>query len=956
MPSVPAPLATYRLQFHRRFRFEDARALVPYLETLGVTDLYASPILQARKGSSHGYDVTDSTRLNPELGKRGEFDALTGALKDRGMGLVLDIVPNHMSASSENRWWMDVLENGAGSPFASYFDIDWHSPKKALEKKVLLPVLGGPYGRVLENQELSLRLEKGGFFVHYHGLKLPLALKSYARILAHRLEVLEGNFGPDHPSFRELWGLIADIEHLPDPSSADPARAGERFRAGESIRKRLYRMYQGRAEVRAHIDETLRIYRGAKGDAASFDFLDRLLAEQPYWLSFWRLANEEINYRRFFAISDLVSLRVEDPFVFDATHDFVLRLAKEGSVTGLRVDHIDGLYDPMSYLARIRNRLAPAGGGGPRDGFFVLVEKILAEGEDLPADWPVSGTTGYDFLNAATGVFASAAGTRALGETYDRFLGGAQEFGEMVYEKKKLVMDTLFAGEMHSLGQHLAGLAEQDRYARDLPRKELRQALIEVTASFSVYRTYIRGFDISARDRRYLGKALKEAMHRGTEASAPVFDFLRRVLLLESPAFAAEGQRQEWLRFLMRWQQFTGPIMAKGYEDTALYVFNRLTSLNEVGGEPAGFGVSVNAFHKRAGETAARWPQTMNATGTHDTKRSEDIRARINVLSEVPEEWAKRLLHWSDGNRALKRTVGDRPVPDPGEEILLYQTLLGAWPLEPGEMDSFPERVRDYMVKAVREAKVHTRWIRPNPEYERAVRDFVTALLVDGEGAPFREDFLPFQAKVAHYGAQNGLAQLTLKIASPGVPDFYQGAELWDLRLVDPDNRGPVDFPLRIRLLAELKERERRGLIPLVGELLPAWQDGRIKLFVTYRALNFRRERRDLFLSGAYLPLSASGGNKEHVLAFARRYKAHWAVAAVPRLVTRLSPPGAFPLGQEAWGSRSGLLLPEGAPDRWRNAITGEEIRVSPGRGKKTLPLHAVFRHLPVALLSNIAE
>jgi len=525
-----------------------------------------------------------------------------------------------------------------------------------------------------------------------------------------------------------------------------------------------------------------------------------------------------------------------------------------------------------------------------------------------------------------------------------------------VYEKKKLVMDTLFAGEMHSLGQHLAGLAEQDRYARDLPRKELRQALIEVTASFPVYRTYIRGFDISARDRRYLGKALKEAMHRGTEASAPVFDFLRRVLLLESPAFAAEGQREEWLRFLMRWQQFTGPIMAKGYEDTALYVFNRLTSLNEVGGEPAGFGVSVNAFHKRAGETAARWPHTMNATGTHDTKRSEDIRARINVLSELPEEWAKRLLHWSDGNRALKRTVGDRPVPDPGEEILLYQTLLGAWPLEPGEMGSFPERVRDYMVKAVREAKVHTRWIRPNPEYERAVRDFVTALLVDGEGAPFREDFLPFQAKVAHYGAQNGLAQLTLKIASPGIPDFYQGAELWDLRLVDPDNRGPVDFPLRVRLLAELKEQERQGLIPLVGELLPAWKDGRIKLFVTCRALNFRRERRDLFLSGAYLPLSASGGNKEHVLAFARRYKTHWAVAAVPRLVTRLSPPGAFPLGQEAWGSGSGLLLPEGAPDRWRNAITGEEIRVSPGRGKKTLPLHAVFRHLPVALLSNISE
>ena len=956
MPSVRVPLATYRLQFHRRFRFEDARALVPYLETLGVTDLYASPMLTARKGSTHGYDVTDPTRLNPELGKESDFDALTGELKGRRMGLLLDIVPNHMSASSENRWWMDVLENGAGSTFAPFFDIDWHSPKKALERKVLLPVLGGPYGRVLENQEFSLRLEKGGFFVHYHGLKLPLALKSYARILAHRLEVLEGNFGPDHPSFRDLWGLITDIEHLPEAASADPARAGERLRSEESIRERLYRMYQGRAEVRAHIDETLRIYRGRKEDATSFDPLDRLLAEQPYWLSFWRLANEEINYRRFFAISDLVSIRVEDPKVFDATHDLVLRLAREEKVTGLRVDHIDGLYDPMSYLARLRTRLSPADGKRRRDGFFVLVEKILGEGEGLPADWPVSGTTGYDFLNAATGVFVSAAGARALGEAYDRFLGEAREFGTIVYEKKKLVMDTLFAGEMHSLGQHLGRLAEQDRYARDLPRKELRQALIEVTACFPVYRTYIRDFDISARDRRYLGKALKEAMRRGAEASAPVFDFLRRVLLLESPAFAAEGQRGEWLRFLMRWQQFTGPIMAKGYEDTALYVYNRLTSLNEVGGEPAGFGVSVSAFHRRAGEIAVRWPHTMNSTGTHDTKRSEDIRARINVLSEIPEEWAKRLLHWSNGNRALKRTVGGRHVPDPGEEILLYQTLLGAWPLGPGEMDSFPERVREYMVKAVREAKVHTRWIQPNPEYERAIRDFVTALLVDAEGAPFREDFLPFQAKVGHYGAQNGLAQLVLKIASPGIPDFYQGAELWDLRLVDPDNRGAVDFPRRIRMLTELRERERQGIVPLIGELLPAWKDGRIKLFVTCRALNFRRERRDLFLSGAYLPLSAAGGKKEHVLSFARKYGNRWAVAAVPRLVTRLSPPGAFPLGQEAWGAKSGLLLPEGAPDRWRNAVTGEEIRVSPGRGKKTLPLHAVFRHLPVALLSNISE
>jgi (1->4)-alpha-D-glucan 1-alpha-D-glucosylmutase len=507
---------------------------------------------------------------------------------------------------------------------------------------------------------------------------------------------------------------------------------------------------------------------------------------------------------------------------------------------------------------------------------------------------------------------------------------------------------------MHSLGQHLGRLAEQDRYGRDLPRKELRQALVEVTACFPVYRTYIRGFDISARDRRYLGKALKEATRRGTDASAPVFDFLRRVLLLEGPSLAAGEQRGEWLRFLMRWQQFTGPIMAKGYEDTALYVYNRLTSLNEVGGEPSGMGVPMSTFHKRSGGNAARWPHTMNATTTHDTKRSEDVRARINVLSELPEEWEKRLLLWSDWNRGKKRAVGGRPVPDPGEEILLYQTLLGAWPLDPGEMESFPERIRSYMVKAVREAKVHTRWIRPNPEHERAVRDFVTALLDDEGGGRFREDFLAFQVKVAHFGALNGLAQVLLKIASPGVPDFYQGAEMWDLRLVDPDNRGPVDFSLRARLLAELAIREEQGLLPLIEELVPAWKDGRIKLFLTYKALNFRKKWRDLFLSGEYLPLQTSGGNKDHVLAFARKREESWAVTAVPRLVTRLSPQGEFPLGQNAWGTRSGIFLPEGAPQRWRNVLTGEELHIPKGSSRKALSLHAVFRHFPVALLANV--
>jgi len=952
------PSATYRFQFHRRFRFEHAVALVPYLEALGVTDLYASPIFQARRGSAHGYDVTDPTRLNVELGGEGNFDPLVKALQDRGMGLLLDIVPNHMAASVENRWWTDVLESGQGSPFAGFFDIDWHSPKKALNSKVLLPILGGPYGRMIEEQELSLRLEKGGFIVHCHSVRLPVSILSYPRILSLRLSSLEETYGPDHPSFRELWDLITSIEHLGKTVPADAESARDRYASEEGVKERLLRLYTERHEIREHIDETLRMVNGRKGDPASFDALDRILSEQHYWLSFWRLANEEINYRRFFAVSDLVSLRVEDPRVFDAAHELALRLAREGKITGLRVDHVDGLYDPQGYLVRLMQRLTGAEDDNPPAGFYVLVEKILGEEEMLPPEWPVHGTTGYDFLNALNGVFISARGVKTLDDVYARFNGMAQDFRETVHRSKKLIMDTLFAGEMHSLGQHLGRLAEQDRYARDLPRKELRAALIEVTACFPVYRTYARSPELSARDVRHIAKALKWAQQRSTEASTPVFDFLRRVLLLEIPPALAGTEREEWLRFLMRWQQFTGPIMAKGFEDTSLYIYNRLVSMNEVGGNPASAGVPVNAFHIRCGTAADRWPHTMNATTTHDTKRSEDVRARINVLSEIPEEWEKRLQHWSRQNAGKRRIVNGIATPAPGEEILLYQTLLGVWPLEGVDLPGLKSRIESYMVKAIREAKIHTRWIRPNMAHETAVKEFVASLLEDPspDTNAFLADFLPFQRKVAHYGAINSLAQLLLKIASPGVPDIYQGSELWDFSLVDPDNRRPVDYPRRARLLQDLMTMESPGAAPLPPELLSTWEDGRIKLFVTYKALSFRRERKELFLDGAYVPLPVTGGVKEHALAFARKRDDAWAIAAVPRLATRLAPPGDFPLGLGVWGARTVLRLAAEAPGKWRNVFTGEILHASGGNGAKLLHLHAVFHDFPVALLEGLPE
>jgi len=952
------PAATYRLQFHRRFRFEHAAALVPYLDALGITDLYASPIFQARRGSSHGYDVTDPTRLNVELGAEENFESLVSTLKERGMGLLLDIVPNHMAASVENRWWTDVLESGQGSPFSGFFDIDWHSPKKALTNKVLLPILGGPYGRMIEEQEISLRLEKGGFTVHCPSVKLPVSILSYPRILSLRLPSLEETYGPDHPSFRELWDLITTIEHLPKSAEADTEAARERYASEEGIKERLLRLYTERHEIREYVDETLRTVNGRKSDPGSFDHLDRILSEQHYWLSFWRLANEEINYRRFFAVSELVSLRVEDPRVFDASHDLVLRLAREGKVTGLRVDHVDGLYDPHGYLVRLMQRLTGSEDENPSPGFYVLVEKILGRDEALPPAWPIHGTTGYDFMNALNGVFVSAGGVKTLDEIYARFTGAAPDFRETVYRSKRLTMETLFAGEMHSLGQHLGRLAEQDRYARDLPRKELRAAVVEATACFPVYRTYARGHELSARDVRYIAKALKEAQQRSTEASTPVFDFLRRVLLQEIPPSLAGNDREDWLRFLMRWQQFTGPIMAKGFEDTSLYIYNRLVSMNEVGGDPSSAGISVSAFHGRGEMMSSRWPHSMNATSTNDTKRSEDVRARVNVLSEIPEEWEKRLLQWSRLNAGRKRIVNGIATPDPGEEILLYQDLLGAWPLDEKELPGFRNRIENYMVKAIREAKVYTRWMHPNIAHENAVKEFVAALLSDlsPETNQFLADFLPFQGKIAHYGALNSLAQVVLKIAAPGVPDIYQGTELWDFSLVDPDNRRVMDFQSRIRLLNELMNQEHRGLLSLAGELLSSWRDGRLKLYVTYKGLTFRRQRRELFLSGAYLPLPVAGGRKEHALAFARGHDGAWAIAAVPRLMTRLAPPGEFPLGPPAWGARIAVRLPAELPSLWRNVFTGEILHASRTDGAKLLHLHAVFHDFPVALLEGMPE
>lgn len=942
------PTATYRLQFNRHFGFKDAQRLIPYLHSMGISDIYASPILQSRSGSGHGYDVTDPTKLNPEIGTEEEFEALVNELRQHGMGLLLDIVPNHMAASSENPWWMDVLENGPSSTYANFFDIDWRPPDRLLENKVLLPILASPYARTLENQELTLVFEDNGFFIRYMDMRLPVAPKSYARILSYRLEDLKRSLPADASAFRELTGILAAVQELPDRSTPTSENIGERRQQRESIQERLGRLYRDSPQIRNFIDDNRQIFNGKKQRPGSFLQLDELLRDQAYVLSYWQVANEEINYRRFFSISDLVGVRVEDPVVFDATHAAILRLIGKNAVTGLRIDHIDGLADPLGYLRKLQERLTAEESPPPDSSFYVIVEKILARGEALPRSWPVCGTTGYDFLNALNGLFVNPSGREALTSAYGRFLGVKPDYDLLVYNKKKQIMETILSAEMRSLGHHLRLLAEQDRYARDFPLSDLTQTLIETTACLPVYRTYLRDFDILPAELRYVEGAVHAARRRNPRLNPDCYDFLEGVLSLREKSHLSSGQREARLSFVMRWQQFSGPIMAKGFEDTALYIYNPLVSANEVGGCPRNPDVPAATFHAYCSERMKHWPHAMNTTTTHDTKRSEDVRARINVLSELPSEWNRSLNRWSGWNK--KTRVNGRPVPDPNEEILLYQTMLGTWPLEKSDMHAFRKRLQSYMTKAVREAMVHTRWSLPNLQHEKALSHFIRRVTDGTKSSRFLKDFLRFQERVSYYGALNSLAQLTIKIMAPGMPDVYQGSELWDLRLVDPDNRGPVDFEQRTRLLKELEKQTSVDDPALIEKLLAHWKDGCVKLFLISRLLNYRKNYPQLFQQGDYLPLQTSGTKSENICAFLRRRGKAWVLIAVPRFMAGLTGGNKAPVGEKVWGSDC-FALTRKMPSTWKNILTHEMIGATNVKGRMVLPVASVLRRFPVAVL-----
>ncbi len=945
-------MATYRLQLHQGFGFLEARRLLPYLRDLGITTLYASPLFKARRGSLHGYSVTNPLELNPELGSKAAFDHLVLKLKAYGMGLLLDVVPNHMAMDPSNPWWMDVLENGAKSPYAVFFDIDWHPSKGTLIDRVLLPVLGKPFGQALEDQDLHLSLGKDGFRIDFYEYHFPLDPKTYLDILTFRLDDLERQLGERHPAVLGLQGLIILLEQLPPRTLTSSVKLKERLRKKEELQKGLWLLYQDSPEIQEFLDTNIGLFNGRRGDPASFERLDTLLAKQPYRLAFWQVTLDIINYRRFFSINELIGIRVEDPRVFEAAHALLFKLVGEGKVTGVRIDHIDGLFDPLEYLLRLKERLTPKEVGAAGYPWFpIFVEKILSQDEPLPQDWPICGTTGYDFLNLVNGVFVDESGHRDLGSLYARLTGFQGSFPDLVYEKKKLSIETLFGGEVESLGRELNMLAEQDRHGQDISHRALVQALEEVTACLPIYRTYIREYDIPPREGRYLDASINEAMRRNPAPGAAAYDLLRRVLFLQFLPTFTEEKRGNWLRFVKRWQQYTGAIMAKGLEDTALYVYNCLTSLNEVGSEAR--PVPVDEFHRVNLDRQANWPRTLNATSTHDTKRSEDVRQRLNVLSEMPRQWEAHLTRWRDLNQRHLLDVDQQPVPDPNEEMLLYQTMVGAWPLAEEEKAGFKARLKAYTIKAAREAKVHTRWIATNHDHEEALLAFVDAILEPAADNQFLQDFQQFQEQVAYYGALNSLAQVVLKIAAPGEPDFYQGTETWDFSLVDPDNRRPVDYRKRLALFKELKSQETKAPGALFGRLLSRWQDGTIKLFVTAKALNFRRDKPALFREGDYLPLMSRGISRRHIIAFARRRGEAWVLAVVPRLCSRLAAPGTPPLGVTVWG-REGLPLPVGAPEVWENVLTRATLRVSHEGLEPALSLAGIFQHLPVALLAGV--
>jgi (1->4)-alpha-D-glucan 1-alpha-D-glucosylmutase len=950
MKGARIPLSTYRLQFNRDFAFSQAADLVPYLAQLGISHCYASPYLRARPGSIHGYDIIDHHVLNPEIGTPEDYERFVAALRQHGMGQILDIVPNHMAImGADNLWWLDVLENGEASTYAEFFDIDWYPLKDELKGKVLVPVLRDQYGTVLDRGELRLAFDKaaGEFSIFYLEHRFPVNPGEYPRILSYGLDEFEKRLPAQEENLLELQSLISAFNHLPGREETAPERRAERLRDKQIHKRRLAAVCERSSEIANFLEDSVRKMNGEPGNSASFDALHELIKAQAYRLAYWRVAADDINYRRFFDINDLAALRQEAELVFEQTHEFVLGLLREGKIDGLRIDHPDGLYDPEQYFERLQRSHALSGENGEAKPCYVVAEKILTGPEKLNENWPIHGTTGYGFSALVNGLFVDREGESKMDRIYQAFIGCRPNFRNLVYECKKLVMQRLLNSELNVLANHLSRIALADRHTCDFTVKSLYDALTEVIACFPVYRTYAREQGVSESDSRYIDQAVKGAKRKAALADASVYEFIREVLLTTRADRHPPFYQRSVIRFAMRFQQYTSALMAKGLEDTSFYRYHRLVSLNEVGGDPLRFGLSPEEFHRGIRERARTWPSEMLATSTHDSKRSEDVRARINVLSEIPLEWHRHVRNWREWNRSNKHLCDGEEAPTPNDEYLFYQTLVGAWPLRASSNHgnaAFAPRICEYMLKAIREAQEKTSWANQNSDYENAVTHFVKAVLGSEE---FLNDFLPFQRKISHFGLLNSLGQTLIKLTAPGVPDIYQGNELWEFALVDPDNRRAVDYEFRRQALQQLEAGA--GQAGQIRELADNMGDGRIKLYVIWKTLGLRKLRSELFRNGEYIPLRAAGEHAKHLVAFARRDESHTLVVVVPRLCAQLLKGEIrLPCGPEVWGQTS-VELADLSTTCFSNALTGQSVpEEEPERAIATARL---FQDLPVALL-----
>ncbi len=945
------PVSTYRLQLNQKLTFAEAARFIPYLRGLGISHCYASPYLKARPGSSHGYDIVDHGEINPEIGSYESFERFILDLRRCGMGLITDIVPNHMAVMGcDNLWWLDVLENGQASAYASFFDIDWRPIKKALQNKILVPVLGGPYGDILAQQELKLVFDadQGQFNITYYQHCFPVDPQTYPFILNSQHEQLRKSFASDDPAFLEYQSLENGFGKLPLRSETAPEKIEERGRDKEVFKKHLARLCAENLAILEFIALRIEEISRAAGE------LHTLLEQQVYRLAYWRVAGDEINYRRFFDINFLAGLRIEDDKVFDATHRFILSLFEQGKIHGFRIDHADGLYDPAAYYQRLIQKMAAIlkiEAEPDTPPVYVVAEKIVANYEYLSSDWPIHGTTGYEFANIVNGVFINHAAEQPMTRFYFRFIRERLDFGELVYRAKKLVMVTNLASGLNVLANQLSHLAEADSRTRDYTLNGLRDALAEVIACFPVYRTYINSPPVCKRDSQYIHWAVEKGKQRSDAADKTVFDFIRGILLLEnSPAVPT----RELLKFVMKFQQYTAPVMAKGSEDTALYRYHRLISLNEVGGDPGHFGHSVNAFHYFNQERIRKWPHSLLSLSTHDSKHSADMRARINVLSEIPQKWQESVSRWGRLNKS-SRSKTQQIVIARNDKYLFYQVLAGTWPLahsNDSDLAAYRERIRNYLIKAVREAKQRSSWINPDEEYEQAVLRFVDRSL--DSNSLFLKDFIEFERQIRKPGLYNALAQTVLLLTSPGVPDIYQGEELWQFNLVDPDNRRPVDFETNHRLLNEVDAMLAAADIDrprLLGSLLANIEDGRIKLFVVMMTLRFRLDHAVLFRDGEYLKINVQGKRAEHLVAFARRDQNAFAVIVVPRLMATLLDSESDARSDDLWNDTR-LDLPPAAPGAYRELFSQRRVAAIAEEPHLHLEVGEVLESFPLAILS----